>query len=137
MLERSWHWPFVTPMATVCARAILKLSNGLHGPRRRGRYPARARLRKFGARCSSGRNRTRKKSSARPTLQAFGGQWAIVFNCSRGGGMTFGLGPSPSPVTLTHPAIETKLAYILTGEPVKPLRAFVVLIGGSQGNHRP
>jgi hypothetical protein len=51
--------------------------------------------------------------------------------------MTFGLGPSPSLVTLTHPAIETKLAYILTGEPVKPLRAFVVLIGGSQGNHRP
>jgi hypothetical protein len=51
--------------------------------------------------------------------------------------MTFGLGPSPSLVTLTHPAIETKLAYILTGEPVKPWREFVVLIGGTQGNHRP
>jgi hypothetical protein len=52
--------------------------------------------------------------------------------------MTFGLGPSPSLVTLTHPAIETKLAYILTGEPVKPLREFVVLIGGDQdGNSRP
>ena len=52
--------------------------------------------------------------------------------------MTFGLRPSPSLVTLTHPAIETKLAYILTGEPVKPLREFVVLIGNSQaGNHRP
>ncbi|HET7751192.1 MAG TPA: hypothetical protein VFK81_17515 [Terriglobales bacterium] len=52
--------------------------------------------------------------------------------------MTFGLGPSPALVTLTHPAIETKLAYILTGEPVKPLRGFVVLIGGNQGgNSRP
>jgi hypothetical protein len=51
--------------------------------------------------------------------------------------MTFGLGPSPSLVTLTHPAIETKLAYILTGEPVKPLRKFVVLIGGRQGNSQP
>ena len=52
--------------------------------------------------------------------------------------MTFGLGPSLSLVTLTHPAIETKLAYILTGEPVKPLRElFFVLIGGTQGNHRP
>jgi hypothetical protein len=55
-----------------------------------------------------------------------------------GVGMTFGLGPSPSLVTLTHPAFETKLAYILTGEPVKPLREFVVLIGGDQdGNSRP
>ncbi|HKC70330.1 MAG TPA: hypothetical protein VKB60_01845 [Terriglobales bacterium] len=51
--------------------------------------------------------------------------------------MTFGLGPSPSLVTLTHPAIETKLAYILTGEPVKPLRELFALIGGSQGNYRP
>ena len=52
--------------------------------------------------------------------------------------MTFGLGLSPALVTLTHPAIETKLAYILTGEPVKPLREFVVLIGRSQGgNSRP
>ena len=53
-------------------------------------------------------------------------------------GMTFGLGLSPSLVTLTHPVIETKLAYILTGEPVKPLREFVVLICGNQGgNSRP
>jgi hypothetical protein len=53
-------------------------------------------------------------------------------------GMTFGLGLSPSLVTLTHPAIETKLGYILSGEPAKPLREFVVLIGGSQdGNSRP
>jgi hypothetical protein len=52
--------------------------------------------------------------------------------------MTFGLGLSPSLVTLTHPVIETKLAYILTGEPVTPLREFVVLIGGNQdSNSRP
>ena len=62
------------------------------------------------------------------------GLWSSI---AAEGGMTFGLGPSPSLVTLTHPAIETKLAYILTGEPVKPLREFFVLIGGTQGNHRP
>lgn len=48
-------------------------------------------------------------------------------------GMTFGLGLSPALVTLTHPAIETKLAYILTGEPVKPLRELVALSCWSQG----
>lgn len=47
--------------------------------------------------------------------------------------MTFGLGLSPALVTLTHPAIETKLAYILTGEPVKPLRELVALSCWSQG----
>jgi hypothetical protein len=48
-------------------------------------------------------------------------------------GMTFSVMLPPAAVTLTHPLIDTKLAYVPTGEPDKPLWGCIVLSCGRQG----
>ena len=50
--------------------------------------------------------------------------------------MTLGPGASAAVVTLTHPLIDTKLAYV-HGKLVEALLGLGVLIGGRQGSPSP
>lgn len=47
-------------------------------------------------------------------------------------GMNFSVMLPPAAVTLTHPLIDTKLAYVSTGEPDEPLPGCIVLIRSRQ-----
>ncbi len=46
--------------------------------------------------------------------------------------MNFSVMLPPAAVTLTHPLIDTKLAYVSTGEPDEPLPGCIVLIRSRQ-----
>lgn len=48
-------------------------------------------------------------------------------------GMNFSVMLPPAAVTLTHLLIDTKLAYVPTGEPDEPWRGCIVLIRWRQG----